>query len=51
MQSSTAAASMTNPAEVGPYILNSAAVNEINDILMGVAPLRVPSPAVLAWGL
>ena len=51
MQSSTAAASMTNPAEVGPYILSSAAVNEINDILMGVAPLRVPSPAVLAWGI
>ena len=51
MQSSTAAASTTNPAEVGPYILDSAAVNEINDVLIDVAPLRIPSPAVLAWGI
>ena len=34
-----------------PYPLNVLAVEEINDILIQVAPLRTPSPTVLAWGI
>ena len=32
-------------------MLDPAAVNELNDIFVGIAPLRIPSPVVLAWGI
>lgn len=41
----------TVPPTNAPYLLDSAAVNEINDILIAAAPLKTPSPAVLAWGI
>ena len=34
-----------------PYILNSAAVNELNDLISGAALLKAPSPSVLAWSI
>lgn len=34
-----------------PYLLNGPAVNEINDILISVAPLSTASLAVLAWSI
>lgn len=33
------------------YILNSAAVNELNDIFSGAASLKTSSPSVLAWSI
>jgi len=34
-----------------PYILNTAAVNEINDIIIASARLKPASPAVMAWAI
>ena len=34
-----------------PYVLNSAAVNELNDIFSGAASLKTSSPSVLAWSI
>ena len=34
-----------------PYILNCAAVNEINDIISGAISLRTSSPSILAWAI
>ena len=34
-----------------PYILNSAAINEINDIISGAVSLRTSSPSILAWAI
>ena len=34
-----------------PYILNSAAISELNDLITDAALLRVPSPSVLAWSI
>ena len=34
-----------------PYILNSAAINELNDLISNAALLKVPSPSVLAWSI
>lgn len=34
-----------------PYVLNSVAVNELNDIFTGAAHLKTSSPSVLAWSI
>ena len=45
------AVSGVSAAADAPYLLDSAAVNEMNDIFIAAAPLKTPSPAVLAWGI
>lgn len=50
-QTSASGASTTTPTTNAPYLLDSAAVNEMNDIFIAAAPLKTPSPAVLAWGI
>ena len=51
IESSATGVSTITPSDGMPYILDSAAVNELNEIFISLAPLRVPSPAVLAWGI
>ncbi len=51
VESAATGVSTITPTDGVPYILESAAVNELNEIFITVAPLRVPSPAVLAWGI
>ena len=51
VESSATGVSTITQTEGMPYILDSAAVNELNEIFIILAPLRVPSPAVLAWGI
>ena len=51
IETSATGVSTTTPTDGVPYILDSAAVNELNEIFISVAPFRVPSPAVLAWGI
>ena len=34
-----------------PYILNQPAANEINDLLISVAPIAAASPSVLGWSI
>ena len=36
---------------ISPYILNSAAVNELNEIFADAALLKTSSPSVLAWSI
>lgn len=51
IETSATGVSTITPTDGAPYILDSAAVNELNEIFISVAPFRVPSPAVLAWGI
>ena len=51
--SHTAASGATTAPSIkdSPYLLHSATVKEINDILVGAASIRVLSPAGLAWAV
>ena len=51
LDQSFAAAVSTGPEGTSPYILNSAAVNELNDIFSGAASFKMSSPSVLAWSI
>ena len=51
LDQSFAAGISTVSERSSPYILNSAAVNELNDILSGAALLKTSSPSVLAWSI
>lgn len=51
IESSATGVSTITPTDGVPYILDSAAVSELNEIFINLAPLKVPSPAVLAWGI
>ncbi|CAD6584132.1 MAG: hypothetical protein ASARMPREDX12_001537 [Alectoria sarmentosa] len=51
LDQSSAAGVSTGSEGSFPYILNSAAVNELNDIFSGAASLRTSSPSVLAWSI
>lgn len=51
VQTSASGASTATPTTDTPYLLDSATVNEMNDIFIAAAPLKTPSPAVLAWGI
>ena len=43
--------STANPENDSPYPLSPTTIDEINDVMINAAPLRTPSPAVLAWGI
>ena len=34
-----------------PYIFNQAVTNELNDIIISIAPVPIASPAVMAWSI
>lgn len=51
LDQSFAAGVSKGSAGSSPYILNSAAVNELNDIFSGAASLKTSSPSVLAWSI
>ena len=51
IETSATGVSTITPTDGVPYILDAAAVNELNEIFISIAPFRVPSPAVLAWGI
>ncbi|KAK4693789.1 hypothetical protein P7C71_g3667, partial [Lecanoromycetidae sp. Uapishka_2] len=47
----SASSTLTVTPKHPPYLLDSAAVNEMNEIFIGAAALKTSSPAVLAWGI
>ena len=49
--SSTTSQSASNSIDPAPYILHQSAANEINDLLISVAPSVAASPTVLAWSI
>lgn len=51
IESSAIGVSTITSTDGVPYILDSAVVGELNEIFISLAPLKVPSPAVLAWGI
>ena len=51
LDQSFAAGVSKGPEGSSPYILNSAAINEINDIVSGAASFKTSSPSVLAWSI
>lgn len=51
LDSSFAAGVSTRPEGSSSYILDSAAVNELNDIFSGAALFKTSSPSVLAWSI
>lgn len=51
LDQSFAAGVSTRSEGSSPYILNSAALNELNDIFSGAVSLRTSSPSVLAWSI
>ena len=40
-----------DPTELSPYVHNPQTINELNDILIALAPSKVASPVTLAWGI
>ncbi len=51
LDQSFAAGVSTSSEGSSPYILNTVAVNELNDIISGAASLKTSSPSVLAWSI
>lgn len=51
LDQSFAAGVSTGSEGSSPYVLNSAAVNELNDIISGAVSLKTSSPSVLAWSI
>ena len=50
-QTSTSLVPSTDPTDRSPYAHNPPTVNELNDILISLAPFKVASPVTLAWSI
>ena len=50
-QTSTSLVPSADPTDISPYTHNPATINELNDIIINFAPLRVASPVTLAWSI
>ena len=48
---STSLVPSADPTDASPYVHSPITVNELNDIFISLAPLRVASPVILAWSI